>query len=91
MTKTEKKLEQQLIEALTEVCEIAKENLPGFQWITHEVNFKQWPKSLRVICQFENQGDLSKALHSKRLINAIIDALNSLNIPISQNQITFQS
>jgi len=49
MRKTDKKLDNQLIKLLTEVCETALEDFSGFQWLTHIVDYSNFPKSLKVI------------------------------------------
>lgn len=54
MKKNDKKLNNQIIKALNCVCEIAKHDVDGFKWISHKVNFRNFPDSLRVACSFEN-------------------------------------
>ncbi len=61
MTKTDKKLDKQICQVLTNACEMAKDHVPGFQWLTHRVNFKQFPDSLTVICVFQTQTELEQA------------------------------
>jgi hypothetical protein len=60
MSKTIQKFEGNLIRALTSVCEKAKIQVSGFEWLTH-VNF---PSSLVVICIFDDDSSLSKAKYS---------------------------
>lgn len=52
MRKTDRKLEQQIIRQLTLVCETAKAEYPGFIWLTHTVNYQQFPQSLKVTLVF---------------------------------------
>lgn len=61
MRKTDKKIDNKLREALTEVCEIALENVVGFEWLTHLVNYNNFPGSLSVICIFDTNAELSEA------------------------------
>ena len=61
MRKTDKKIDNKLREALTEVCEIALENVADFEWLTHLVNFNDFPGSLSVICIFDTNAGLSEA------------------------------
>lgn len=61
MKKTDKKIENCLREALTEVCEVALDEVAGFKWITHFANYKYFPDSLLVVCVFETNNDLSNA------------------------------
>jgi hypothetical protein len=64
MRKTDKKLEKGLITALTKVCEQALEEIKGFQWLTHQVNFNDFPRSLRVTCVFETRAQVTVLLDS---------------------------
>ena len=50
MRKTDKKMDNQLRHVLTEVCEVALKDINGFQWLTHVVNYSNFPKSLQVVC-----------------------------------------
>ena len=43
------RIERHLIAALTDACEIAKAEIPGFEWLTHTVDYRAFPQSLRVI------------------------------------------
>lgn len=61
MTKTDKKMEKNIRLALTSVCEKALETIDGFQWITHNVDYKKFPDSLTVLCVFDNSVNLSSA------------------------------
>ena len=66
MRKTDKKKEQQLITALTDVCENVLKNYYGFQWITHLVNYANFPHSLKIICVFDTH-DAIAAFKEKML------------------------
>ncbi|MDB4837885.1 Fis family transcriptional regulator, partial [Marinomonas sp.] len=66
MKKSDKKIEKTLRDALTTVCETALETTSGFVWLTHIVNFNAFPSSLKVICVFETDDDLSTANHNKQ-------------------------
>jgi len=83
MKKTDKKREQQICQALTRACEMAKVEVQGFEWLTHLVNYKQFPNSLSVICIFETKADLKQACqdHKDQLMVALIKAeLEQINI-----------
>jgi len=54
MRKSDKKIENQLRATLTEICEIALKSHQGFEWLTHTVNYNQFPKSLQIICVFDS-------------------------------------
>lgn len=60
MRKTDKKTDNALIDVLTEVCEIAKEKYDGFVWLTHFVNYRDFPGSLTVVCVFDTNAQLAK-------------------------------
>ncbi len=83
MTKTDKKLDKQICQVLTHACEIAKDRVPGFQWLTHRVNYKQFPDSLTVICVFQTQAELEQANTQKQdqiIIGLIKTELEKIDI-----------
>lgn len=59
MRKTDRKIDNQLRFVLTEVCEIALKKITGFQWLTHLVDYSDFPKSLKVVCVFDTNENLS--------------------------------
>ena len=61
MKKTVKKLDDNVIKALTKACETAKESIAGFEWLTHTANYDNFPGSLTVICVFDNDQSLNNA------------------------------
>lgn len=62
MRKTDKKIDNTLREALTEVCEQALLEIAGFSWLTHRVNYQAFPKSLKIICIFATNHDVASAI-----------------------------
>ena len=75
MKKTDKILENTLVKVLTRVCEESLKKVDGFQWLTHLVNYKDFPRSLTVICIFETQDQINQLLGSSQhegLMNSII-------------------
>lgn len=66
MKKTDKKIENAIRGALTEVCDIALNEIVGFRWITHFVNYKNFPGSLSIVCVFDTNSDLSDALGAQQ-------------------------
>jgi len=83
MKKTDKKLEKQICQALTNACEAAKLEVLGFQWLTHRVNYNQFPDSLAVICFFDTKANLKQAReHNKDqfMIALIKSELEHINI-----------
>jgi predicted RNA-binding protein with PIN domain len=66
MKKTDKKIDKQICQALTKACETAKQEVQGFQWLTHLVNYNQFPDSLSIICIFDTKADLEQAREQKK-------------------------
>lgn len=58
MRKTDKKIDNQLRTTLTEVCEAALKEFNGFEWLTHIVNYDDFPRSLRIVCIFDSNENL---------------------------------
>ena len=58
MNKTVKKLDNNVIKALTAVCEQAKQEMAGFEWLTHSADYSNFPGSLVVTCVFDTQDSL---------------------------------
>jgi len=96
MKKTDKKIEKALRDGLIEVCEKALGSVQGFVWLTHLVNFNDFPNSLKVICVFEEDCDLSNLFDSKQddYLRHLIDSeLKAVNISIKtlHQQIDFDT
>ncbi|RXJ73190.1 hypothetical protein CS022_10565 [Veronia nyctiphanis] len=69
MRKTDKKRENALRTVLTDVCDTAQAMHQGFEWITHLVNYDDFPRSLSIICVFDT---------NENCANADCDAIRSL-------------
>ncbi len=83
MRKTDKKIENQLRQALTDVCETALKQIVGFQWLTHLVNYSDFPKSLKVVCIFDTNANLENYLQSnnnQELLLRIESELKKVNV-----------
>ena len=101
MTKTEKKLEKSITKALTEVCEIARfesgeRELRGFEWLTHFVNYADFPNSLLIVCVFGTNEQRLTALDEGRdvyFFRLVSEKLQAENIHIKsiQKQLRFDS
>lgn len=61
MQKTVKKLDDNVVKALTKACEVAKERVPGFKWLTHTASYDRFPGSLGVICVFDTDAAIVQA------------------------------
>ncbi|WP_299073575.1 Fis family transcriptional regulator [uncultured Paraglaciecola sp.] len=66
MNKTVKKLDNNVVKALTVVCEMAKQEIVGFQWLTHSADYANFPASLMVTCVFDTDASLKQLLISKQ-------------------------
>ncbi len=81
MKKTNKKLDQQICKALTIACENIKAEVNGFVWLTHFVDYKQFPDSLSIVCIFDtntdllNAGDETKDRHISGLIYSELEKI----------------
>jgi len=64
MRKSDKKVDNQLRVTLTAVCDSALKDFTGFQWLTHLVNYENFPKSLKVVCVFDTNDNLSSFMAS---------------------------
>jgi hypothetical protein len=62
MNKTVKKLDNNVVKALTIVCEMAKQDIVGFEWLTHSANYSNFPGSLVITCVLDNQQSLDSML-----------------------------
>ena len=96
MKKTDKKNEKLIVETLTEVCDIAFSEVPGFQWLTHFVNYSRFPDSLSVVCIFATKNDQSNALLAKQddfLRSLIREKLSSVAISMKDTarQVSFDT
>ncbi|MDO6613373.1 Fis family transcriptional regulator [Shewanella sp. 1_MG-2023] len=94
MKKTDKKLDNQIRDTLTDVCEVLLEQCSGFEWLTHTVNFNAFPASLKVVCIFENDPQLTQLALSKEdafIQNLIIHKLLQQGIKVQAKQIVFDS
>ena len=87
MRKTDKKTDNQIRLALTDVCDTSLKDIDGFVWLTHLVNYDSFPSSLKVVCVFETD-DAYKAYQSSAssavLESRIIDCFKDLNIKIKK-------
>ena len=92
MRKTDKKIDKAIVAVLTESCEIAKDEYDGFQWLTHFVNYNNFPSSLRVLCVFDTNEQLERvdmqAIHA--LIQSGLEAID-INFAKASLQLSFDT
>lgn len=85
MRKSDKKLDNQLRKILTDVCAQALKKIEGFEWLTHTVNFSNYPNSLKVTCVFDTNENLARYLDSEQssaLLSLVSAELKGLNIKL---------
>ena len=83
MRKTDKKIDNSLRKALTDVCEIALEKYDGFKWLTHFASYSSFPGSLSILCVFDTNTQLSTFLGNSQdsdLLHIINEHLASIDI-----------
>lgn len=87
-------IERELIRALTLACETAKSEIVGFQWLTHDVDYEQFPQSLVVTWMFDSEANRTRALASAdqaRMLALTLAAFDEVGISVSRivDHVTF--
>ena len=82
MKKSDKKIEQNIRESLTQVCEIAQENVEGFEWISHRVHYGNVAGSIHITCMFTEFHNAKMAKHDEYLYQLIQQSLSLIDIDI---------
>lgn len=83
----QRQLDRELSRTLTQACEVAKAEFAGFAWVTHEVQWDDFPASLRIIWIFESNADIARALKAsrdKRLMSLSDSALREAGIALKR-------
>ncbi|MFA0996022.1 MULTISPECIES: hypothetical protein [Pseudomonas syringae group] len=78
--------ERQLVTSLTQACETAKSEMPGFCWLTHDVDYAAFPASLQVVWVFDTLADKHAALAGGldgRMIELTAAALEEAQVSVS--------
>jgi len=81
MKKTDKKIDNAIRAVLTEVCDAALERQDGFKWLTHIVNYDNFPQSLRIVCIYDLNDHLAVA-DKEQMYKLIQSALARIDIRI---------
>ncbi|MEX1221785.1 MAG: hypothetical protein WEA82_06695 [Idiomarina sp.] len=84
MHKDHKKIDREIIRALTGVCEHAKIEVDGFKWLTHEVNYQRFPQSLRVLLVFSDKVHEDQVLAG---LQALVPAVQQALQPITNTKL----
>jgi hypothetical protein len=94
MRKADKKLDNQISRVLTDFCETALKEFTGFQWLTHLVNYSNFPNSLKVICVFDTNDNLNglKEMNGHHEIGKLIQKkLFEIGADISSSHISYDT
>ena len=62
MNKTTKKLDNNVVKALTLACEEVKQWQIGFEWLTHTARYNHFPGSLMITCVFANDEQVERTV-----------------------------
>ena len=60
-----------------------KQQVQGFQWFTHLVNYNQFPETLLIICIFDTKAELEQArqqIQDQLIVSLIKNELTQINI-----------
>jgi hypothetical protein len=96
LNKTNQKIDNNICKALTIACESALHEIPGFEWLTHRVNYTNFPASLIITCIFNNKIDIEEMKKTKQdvlLVHSIQKQLLKAGIVVKNinNQVRFDS
>ena len=83
MNKTDKKREKSIIQGLTRVCDITKNEIDGFEWLTHTIDYDYFPNSLMVHCIFTSDVSIKQVIDSgqdETIFKLICDELVLIDI-----------
>jgi hypothetical protein len=95
-SKTQKKIDNNVRLALTAACEHFLEDVSGFQWLTHEADYSNFPASLLITCVFdtaESQQQARQNGDSDKMQSAIQRQLLKIGVilKIVKQQVIFDS
>ncbi len=76
MKKNDKKIEHSIVKALNTICETLKEESNGFIWLTHFVDYSNYPQSLKLIFVFKTNQQLEIA-KNKTLFHRVFQLTES--------------
>lgn len=85
MRKSDKKTDNAIRLELTGICESALEDIKGFLWLTHIVDYDKFPLSLKVICVFDTNDNLTAfntSNYKGQLKNQIKSGLQAIGVQI---------
>lgn len=79
-------MERELVRALTVACETAKAEIAGFKWLTHQVDYDKFPRSLMVTWVFDSDANMKAAIASEdknRMFALTLEAFEDIGITVS--------
>ena len=96
LSKTQKKIDNNVRLALTDACELFLDSISGFQWLTHQADYSNFPASLLITCMFDidesqqqacQNGDLTKMQNfiQVRLLNV------GVKLKVLKQQVVFDN
>jgi hypothetical protein len=59
LSKTNQKIDNNICKALTIACESSLHEVAGFVWLTHRVNYTNFPASLVITCVFSTNEEVT--------------------------------
>lgn len=90
-----KQLDKQIVQQLTQVCHLAQNEIDGFVWLTHTVDYANLDKSLKVIFVFATTEQKASAEHENadKMKAWVVEYLQPLGIKLNNadKQIQFDS
>lgn len=95
-SKTQKKTDNNIRLALTEACELFLIDIAGFQWLTHQADYSNFPASLVVTCVFDtshNQQQACQGGDSTTMQNTIQAKLLNIGVKLKapSRQVVFDN
>ncbi|WP_299973732.1 Fis family transcriptional regulator [uncultured Pseudoteredinibacter sp.] len=91
-SKTEKKIDNNIRLALTAACDQFLEDIPGFQWLTHQANYTNFPASLMITCVFDTE-ESSNHTNKPKIYKVIQSKLLKIGVKFKspERQVMFDS
>ncbi|NOU49866.1 hypothetical protein HG263_04865 [Pseudoalteromonas sp. JBTF-M23] len=83
MTKTEKRLEKQLIELLTQACEQLKDEIPHFLYLSHTASLKKLQQTLVIELFCSHSLTASELAIASSTVNVYLAQLSCATKPSS--------
>ena len=84
MRKSDKKIDNQIRLFLTDLCEKTLKDYEGFSWISHDINYRDFPMSMKITCAFDNSHSLLLFQQSKQyqVEQIILNGLVAMGIKV---------